>query len=194
MWQAVEDDVARAEHEVSWHWAWDHGPTDGTLRQFAWEFELAESLTAARLTLAAQKGLPGVWLDGQLLHASQDGMVGRELQGLDLGALKAGKHRLTADLRRLRSFVKEPRQGGIEAIVRGRYPFGSASSRLWAQLEMALTDGSSPMLTIDLDRSAAPAPVLFSENYHGETYDALLEPAGWASPFDVTNKVCSGLI
>lgn len=117
MWLTVEDDVARDEREVSWHWAWDDGPADGTLRQFAWEFELAESLTVARLTLAAQKGLEGVWLDGQLLHASQDGMIGRELQDLDLGALKAGKHSLTADLCRFRPFVKEPRQGGVGALL-----------------------------------------------------------------------------
>lgn len=324
LWLAAEDTAARAEREAGWHWAWDDGPADGELRQCVWAFDLAEPLPAARLTLAAQKGLPGVWLDGRLLFASQDGMAGRELRDLDLGDLAAGPHRLAVTVRTFHPFIQEPRQGGIgallrsgdvfiapqpgdwrirtgaaegwqnaslddawptavaphevidwlpapaqagrlmrrrfelpqnatqatlqitalggyearlnghrvgdalltpensdfrvrllvqrydvtdllragenvlgvtvadgfyasEAIGRGRYPFGAAPRRLWARLELTSADGSTRLVTTDLDWKSAPAPTVFAEIYHGETHDARLEPAGWDAPgFDAS--------
>ncbi|MFG6489785.1 family 78 glycoside hydrolase catalytic domain [Roseateles sp. BYS78W] len=118
LWLAAEDAAARAERAAGWHWAWDDGPADGELRQCLWTFTLDRPLSATRLTLAAQKGLPGVWLDGRLLHASKDGMAGRELQDLDLGDLAAGTHRLAVAVRTFHPFIQEPRQGGVGALLR----------------------------------------------------------------------------
>lgn len=319
LWLAAEDAAARAEREAGWHWAWDDGPADGELRQCIWAFDLDQPLPAARLTLAAQKGLPGVWLDGRLLHASTDAMTGRELQDLDLGDLAAGPHRLAVAVRTVHPFIQEPRQGGVgallrgggrfiaprpadwrlrtgapegwqdaapdgswlpglapaepidwlptpaqagrlmrrrfeldaalrsatleitalggyearlngqrvgdalltpensdfrvrlllqrydvtallqagenvlgvtvadgfyasEAIGRGRYPFGAAPRRLWARLTLSFADGSTRLVTTDLDWRSTTAPTRFAEIYHGETHDARLEPAGWDAP------------
>ncbi|WP_144007111.1 hypothetical protein, partial [Pelomonas sp. KK5] len=120
IWLAAEDAEARTEREAGWHWAWDGGAADGRLRHFLWTFELREDQASVRLTLAAQKGLPGVWLDGRLLHAAKDGLAGRELQDLDLGPLRAGRHRLAVDVRTFHPFIREPRQGGVGALLRCR--------------------------------------------------------------------------
>lgn len=131
LWLAAEDAAARAERESGWHWAWDDGPADGELRQCVWTFDLARPLPAARLTLAAQKGLPGVWLDGRLLFASKDGMAGRELKDLDLGDLAAGPHRLAVAVRTFHPFIQEPRQGGVGALLRSGGSFFAPRPADW---------------------------------------------------------------
>ena len=131
LWLAAEDAAARAEREAGWHWAWDDGPADGELRQCIWAFDLAEPLPAARLTLAAQKGLPRVWLDGRLLYASTDGMAGRELRDLDLGDLAAGPHRLAVAVRTFHPFIQEPRQGGVGALLRSGSVFIAPKPADW---------------------------------------------------------------
>lgn len=118
-WIAAEDAAARAEREAGWFWAWGPAPIDETARRFVWRFELQQPLAAARLLLAAQKGLAGVWLDGRLLHASQDMMSGRELQDIELGSLPAGVHRLAVEVRLFHPFIKQPLQGGLAALLRG---------------------------------------------------------------------------
>lgn len=118
LWLAAEDAAARAEREAGWHWAWGETPGEKAPRAFVWTFYLAAPLHQARLSVAAQKGLPGVWLDGQLLHASQDGLAGRELKDLDLGLLPAGTHRLAVAVRTFHPFIAEPRQGGVGALLR----------------------------------------------------------------------------
>jgi len=341
LWLAAEDAAARTERDAGWHWAWGpaeaggDGDGDPHGRPFLWCFTLAQPLASARLTLAAQKGLPGVWLDGRLLHAAQDLMSGRELQDLDLGPLAAGTHTLAVAVRTFHPFIAEPRQGGVgallrglgadgqrlllapqpgdwltrpqapvgwpagapaaavpagsadaaagwqpavapadaidwhpapaqparllrrsftlpaaplqatlsitalggyeaelngqrvgdalltpensdfrvrlllqrhdvtaqlraganalgvmvgdgfyasEAIGRGRYPFGSAPRRLWAQLDVVLADGRMQRISTDLHWRTATAPVQFAEIYHGESHDARLEQPGWSAP------------
>ena len=127
-WLAAEDAAARAEREAGWHRAWGPGtPAPGAAhRPFIWDFHLAHDLAQARLTLAAQKGLPGVWLDGRLLYAAQDLMSGRELQDLDLGTLGVGPHRIAVLVRSLHPFIQAPRQGGVAALLRGVRDDGTA--------------------------------------------------------------------
>ena len=72
---------------------------------------------------------------------------------------------------------------------RGRIGFGSGKSNIWgehlallAQLEIQYADGSSERIVSD-DVSAwraATGAIVTSSIYDGETYDARLEPAGWA--------------
>ena len=68
LWLAAESADERAEREAGWHWAWGAEPADGRLRAFVWDFALDAPLPSARLLVAAQKGLPGVWLDGRPLQ------------------------------------------------------------------------------------------------------------------------------
>lgn len=64
----------------------------------------------------------------------------------------------------------------------GRYPFGPAPRRLLAQLEIEEADGSIRIITTGDGWRIAPSPVLSSELYNGETYDARLELPGWDMP------------
>ncbi len=53
---------------------------------------------------------------------------------------------------------------------------------LRAQLDITLTDGSHRTIATDETWRTAPAPILFSEIYAGEVYDARLEIPGWNAP------------
>lgn len=335
VWLAVENAAERTEREAGWFWAWGPTPVDEAPRQFIWAFTLAQPLVAARLLIAAQKGLPGVWLDGLPVHSSADVMGGRELAHIDLGTLAAGPHHLAVEVRLFHPFIKKPLEGGLaarlsgqgpdgatvlvapqatdwftrqgaapgwqqaaaggvaaldadapgsdwaraqtpvcdlewrptapqgarllrrgftlaarpvaatlsitalggyeaelngqrvgdarlapensdfrrrllvqrfdvaallqagpnvlgamvgdgfyasEAIGRGRYPFGEAPRRLWAQLDITLPGGAQQTVTTDAHWRTAEAPVTFAEIYHGETHDARLAQPGWSTP------------
>lgn len=134
-WLAAEDAAAREERQAGWHWAWGTLPAGTTqepkLREFVWDFHLDEPLADARLLIAAQKGLPGVWLDGQAVHESADMLSGRAMQDLALGTLAAGPHRLAAQVRVFHPFIAEPRQGGLAALLRGGGRFLSPQPADW---------------------------------------------------------------
>ncbi|HEX3919033.1 MAG TPA: family 78 glycoside hydrolase catalytic domain [Caulobacteraceae bacterium] len=69
----------------------------------------------------------------------------------------------------------------------GRYAFGPAPRRFLAQLELTFTDGSREIIATGPGWEAAPSPVVKSEIYNGETWDARLETPGWSTPgFDTT--------
>ncbi len=325
LWLAAESTAERMERDAGWHWAWGSQPVDEAPRQFLWDFHLATPLCAARLLIAAQKGLTNVWLDGEMVHTSEDVMGGRELREIALGRLSAGVHRLAVEVRLFHPFIKKPLEGGLaariqgmdpgavpvfvvpqpqdwltrqgadagwhkagalttgweaartpaydlewrptapqgsrllrrrfelpaaptramltitalggyeaeinglrvgdarlapensdfrrrllvqqydvtallqaganaigalvgdgfyasEAIGRGRYPFGEAPRRLWAQLDITLPGGQQQVITTDEAWRTAAGPVTFAEIYHGETHDARLEQPGWSTP------------
>jgi alpha-L-rhamnosidase len=50
---------------------------------------------------------------------------------------------------------------------------------LLLQISIKYQDGREQLVTSDLDWKASTGPILMSEIYHGETYDARLEKAGW---------------
>jgi alpha-L-rhamnosidase len=50
---------------------------------------------------------------------------------------------------------------------------------LLAQIEISYKDGRREVVGTDASWKASTAPILMSEIYHGETYDARLEKAGW---------------
>ncbi len=55
------------------------------------------------------------------------------------------------------------------------------------QLEITYSDGTRELIYTDESWKASDAPILFSEIYDGETYDARLEKDGWNSPgFDTS--------
>jgi alpha-L-rhamnosidase len=64
-------------------------------------------------------------------------------------------------------------------VITGRYPFGEAPRRILAQIEITYEDGSRYTVATDEQWRAHRAPILSSEIYNGEEYDARLEQPGW---------------
>ena len=60
-----------------------------------------------------------------------------------------------------------------------RYNFGPPPVRLLVQLEVEYTDGSRDSVISDESWKSAQSPILESEIYNGENYDARLEQKGW---------------
>jgi alpha-L-rhamnosidase len=76
-----------------------------------------------------------------------------------------------------------------EGWYRGRLGFGGGRRNVYgerlgllAQLEVEYADGTSERLVTDTAWRAATGPILSSELYDGEVYDARLEQPGWAAP------------
>jgi alpha-L-rhamnosidase len=69
----------------------------------------------------------------------------------------------------------------------GRYAFGPPPRRFLAQLELTFADGSRQTTASGDDWRTAPSPVLASEIYNGEAWDARREQPGWSAPgFDAS--------
>ncbi len=64
----------------------------------------------------------------------------------------------------------------------GRFAFGDPPLRLLAQLEITYADGHVQTVASDGDWTISASPVIMSEIYDGEDYDARLEQPGWAEP------------
>jgi alpha-L-rhamnosidase len=66
--------------------------------------------------------------------------------------------------------------------------------RLLAQLELAYADGSHDTVVTDESWKAAASPILRSDIYAGEVYDARLEQSGWEKPgFDDSKWKSAGV-
>jgi alpha-L-rhamnosidase len=72
---------------------------------------------------------------------------------------------------------------------RGRLGFGGGRRNIYgerlallAQLEISYADGTTTRIVSDESWRAAHGPILASDLYDGETYDARLERRGWAEP------------
>ena len=63
-----------------------------------------------------------------------------------------------------------------------RFSLAPPPARFLAQLEIEYTDGSRSTVATDPSWKTAPSPILHSEIYAGEVYDAQLERAGWNQP------------
>jgi alpha-L-rhamnosidase len=63
----------------------------------------------------------------------------------------------------------------------GRYPWGPPPRCLILQLEIDYADGSRETIATDETWKVAPAPIVSSEIYDGERYDARLEQPGWSA-------------
>ena len=57
---------------------------------------------------------------------------------------------------------------------------------LLLQIEVTYSDGRREIVGSDGSWKAATGPILMSEIYHGETYDARLEKPGWTRPGSTT--------
>jgi alpha-L-rhamnosidase len=150
------------------------------------DFELPSSIQSARLTITAI-GAYQAFLNGKPV-ASQN--------LLDPGFTDFHKRVLyqTYDV----TSMLTTGDNTIAAILGGGWhgsPMTWAGTReypnpdaLRAQLDITLTDGSHKTIATDETWQTAAAPILFSEIYAGEVYDARLESPGWNSPhFNPTN-------
>ena len=63
-----------------------------------------------------------------------------------------------------------------------RFNFGPPPTRVAAQLEIEFEDGSRQRVVTDESWNTGRSPILRSELYAGETYDARLEQPGWNKP------------
>ncbi|MGG6311504.1 family 78 glycoside hydrolase catalytic domain [Paenibacillus macerans] len=70
---------------------------------------------------------------------------------------------------------------GYLAWDRKKELFGKTRAAL-IQLHVTLSDGSEQVIVSDGNWRVSSGPLLMSELYHGETYDARLELDGWSSP------------
>ena len=62
-----------------------------------------------------------------------------------------------------------------------RYTFGGPPNRVMAQLEVIYADGETTRIITDPSWKSALAPIVTSEIYNGEIYDARLEQDGWSN-------------
>ena len=72
-------------------------------------------------------------------------------------------------------------RGDLAGWIGRRNVYGSRLALL-AQVDVLYTDGRRETIGTDGSWKAATGPILMSEIYHGETYDARLEKAGWTEP------------
>jgi alpha-L-rhamnosidase len=61
------------------------------------------------------------------------------------------------------------------------------------KIHVTYNDGTEEVIVTDTTWKASTGPILFSEIYHGETYDARLEHEGWTSP-DFNDQDWTGTI
>ena len=145
------------------------------------EFAVRGPVTRARLYLTAH-GVYEAELNGQVVgdHVLAPGWTTYDhrlrYQTLDVtGLLREGPNALGATLG--------------DGWYRGRLAFGGGRRcvygehlALLAQLEIAYADGTTDVVVTDESWRAARGPILASELYDGEIYDARLEKQGWSSP------------
>jgi hypothetical protein len=74
---------------------------------------------------------------------------------------------------------------GFYNVVGGRYAKYTGSfgaPRLWLQVHLEFNDGSSTDIATNLSWKVHDGPIMFSDTYGGEDFDARREPQGWDRP------------
>ncbi|WP_216326472.1 alpha-L-rhamnosidase [Deinococcus aestuarii] len=143
------------------------------------EFDVRSGLTSARLYVTAL-GVYEAQLNGERVgdHVLAPGWTSYDhrlrYQTFDLtGRLREGRNALGVMLG--------------NGWYRGRLGFSGGRRNVYgehlallAQLELRYVDGTVERVVTDGDWRASPGPILASELYDGESYDARLEQPGWA--------------
>lgn len=73
--------------------------------------------------------------------------------------------------------------GGPIGLDHARFPVGKAPIRLSLEMRVTYKDGTELLVSSDENWKTASGPIIRSEIYNGETYDAGREPLGWNLPY-----------
>jgi alpha-L-rhamnosidase len=145
------------------------------------EFDVLPGVTGARLYITAL-GVYEAQINGSVVgdHVLAPGWTSYNhrllYQVFDVtGLLRVGRNAIGAMLG--------------DGWYRGRLGFGGGRRNIYgerlallAQLEISYADGTTTRIVSDESWRAARGPILASDLYDGETYDARLERSGWAEP------------
>jgi alpha-L-rhamnosidase len=185
-----KDWQASAENNPSWQAAnvvaelddkrlGDPGPFPQPAASFRRTLQLAKTPTSARLYIAAlgsyRMYLNGSRVGNDVLTPDFTDYHKRVLyQTYDVTSLlKQGRNQISA-------LLGDGWYGSPLTWV-GMY-FFKPPDRFAAQLEISYTDGSQDTVITDESWRAAPSPIIESQIYGGETYDARREKPGWKQP------------
>ena len=162
-----------------------------------WDEDLTQSQPAPLLRCEFDVG-PGV--QSARLYITALGVYEAQLNGVTVGnhVMAPGwtsyKHRLRYQTFDVTDILLEGRNA-IGAMLgdgwfRGRLGFGGGRRNIYgdrlallAQLDITYNDGTSEIVVTDESWRATTGPILASDIYDGETYDARLERDGWAGPY-----------
>lgn len=154
---------------------WPAGPAMRLRRTFA----VPKPVARARL-YATALGLYEIELNGKRVG---DGLLTPEIstaedhlfyQSYDVTALlRAGKNAIGAT-------IGDGWIAGAFAWRSERYALHAGPKRFFAQLEITYADGLREAIATDRDWRLGPSPILTSEIYNGETFDARREQPGWS--------------
>lgn len=157
----------------------DPGPIPQPAVELRREFDLPERVLSARLYVTAL-GSYRVYLNGKRVGSDvltpefTDYRKRVLYQTYDVGSLLAkGKNAIGATL------ADGWYGSGLTWVGMHFFP---PPNRLLAQLEIDYADGRHETIVTDKSWKGAVAPVVHSEIYSGETYDARLEQKGWENP------------
>ena len=143
------------------------------------EFKLSGPVESARAYVTAH-GLYELYLNGQ--------RVGDQLFTPGWTSYKARLQYQTYDV----TSLLKPGANAVGALLgngwyrgnlawEGRRNIYGQRLGLLAQIQVTYKDGRHDVITSDSGWKASTGPILMSEIYHGETYDARLEKSGWAA-------------
>ncbi|MDF9841666.1 MULTISPECIES: glycoside hydrolase family 78 protein [unclassified Paenibacillus] len=195
---ASEDDVSAWSAPAYWETAllstqnwqagWITAPVPGQLTEnsedpcdyFRTEFELPAEAVSARI-YATSLGLYRLYVNGipadDTLFSPGWTSYNKRLQYQTYDVSRM----LTAGGNTLGCIVGNGWYKGYLAWDGSKDHYGKQRALL-VQLHVTLADGTEQIIVTDGSWRTSTGPLLMSELYHGETYDARLEPDGWASP------------
>ena len=144
------------------------------------EFEVKSEVKSARAYVTSL-GLYEMYLDGQRIGdevltpgwTSYDNHIQYQTYDITAG-LKKGKNAVGV-------ILGDGWYRGNLAFSGQRNTYGNKLALL-LQIQIVYADGSSEVLGTDAGWKSATGPILMSDIYNGETYDARLEKKGWSAP------------
>lgn len=169
---------------AEWHAKWISAPTDAIP-------ESSEQSPYLRRAFNLRKGIRQA-----RIYATALGLYELELNGVRVGdsyftpGWTSYHHRLQVQAYEITDLL----QGGANAVgailgkgwyrgnlgTRGRRDIYGNQTALLMQLHITYEDNTVEVIATDERWQASGSPILMSELYHGETYDARLEQPGWS--------------
>ena len=168
----------------SWKASWISMPNEQVVKgskpcqYFRKDFAIGKKIKSARVYVTSL-GLYQLLLNGQKVSTN-----------LFTPGWTSYKNRIQYQTYDLTSMIKQ--KNSIGAIVgdgwyRGNIGWGNDNGyygsklALLAQLQLTFTDGTSETIGTDASWKVTTGPIIFSDIYNGETYDAQKEMPGWAN-------------